>query len=47
MPRDKGRRSGISNDAVPYEACDPWVEIVDDLRGKVEQVNLLELDMTD
>jgi hypothetical protein len=45
MPRATGSRSFISKDAVPNEPCDPWVEVVGDLKGKVEQVKLLDLDL--
>jgi hypothetical protein len=32
---------------VPDNPCDPRVEIMGDLKGKVEHVKLLELDLTD
>jgi hypothetical protein len=41
------KKSSVSKDAVPDEPCDPRVEIVGDLKGKVEQVKLLDLDLTD
>jgi hypothetical protein len=47
MPRATGRRSAVSKDEVSDEPCDPRVEIVGDLKGKVEQVKLLDLDLTD
>jgi hypothetical protein len=47
MPRATGRISAVSKDAVPDEHCDPWVEIVGDLKGKVEQVKLLDLNLKD
>jgi hypothetical protein len=37
----------MSKDAVPDEPCDPRVEVMGDLKGKVEQVKLLDLDLTD
>jgi len=37
----------MSKEAVPNEPCDPRVEIVGDLKGKVDNVNLLDLDLTD
>jgi len=37
----------MSKDAVPDEPWDPRVEVVVDLKGKVEQVKLLDLDLTD
>jgi hypothetical protein len=46
MPRATGRRSVISKDAVLDEPCDPQVEIVGDLKGKVKKVKLLDLDLT-
>jgi hypothetical protein len=45
MPRATGSRSAISKDAVPDEPCDPQVEVMGDLKGKVEQVKLLDLDI--
>jgi hypothetical protein len=47
MPRAIRSRSVISKDAVSNEPCDPQVEIMGDLKGKVEQVKLLDLDLTD
>jgi hypothetical protein len=47
MSRATRRRSVVSKDAIPYEPCDPQVEIVGDLKGKVEQFKLLDLDLTD
>jgi hypothetical protein len=37
----------MSKDAVPDEPCDPRVEVVDDIKGKVEQVKILDLDLID
>jgi hypothetical protein len=37
----------MSKYEVPYEPYDPRVEVVGDLKGKVEQVKLLDLDLTD
>jgi hypothetical protein len=37
----------VSKDAVPDEPCDPRVEVVGDLKGKVEQLKLLDLELTD
>ena len=47
MMRVTGRKSLVSKDAVSDESCDPRVEIVGDLKGKVEQVKPLDLDLTD
>jgi hypothetical protein len=47
MSRARGRRSAVSKDAVSDEPCDPRVVIMGDLKGKVEQVKLLNLDLTD
>jgi hypothetical protein len=47
MPRSIGSRSAISKDVVPNEPCDPQVELMGDLKGKVEQVKLLNLDLID
>jgi hypothetical protein len=37
----------MSKEAVPDEPYDPRVEVVGDLKGKVEHVKLLDLDLTD
>jgi hypothetical protein len=37
----------MSKEAVPDEPCDPGIEVVGNLKGKVEHVKLLELDLTD
>jgi hypothetical protein len=37
----------MMKEAVPDEPYDPRVEIVGDLKGKVEHVKLLDLDLTD
>jgi hypothetical protein len=47
MSRATGSQSFLSKEAVPDEPCDPWVEVVGDLKGKVEQVKLLDLDLID
>jgi len=47
MPRDIGSQSAMSNDAVPDDPCDPQVEIMGGLKGKVKQVKLLDLNLTD
>jgi hypothetical protein len=47
MSRVIGSLSVVSKDAVPDEPCDPRVEVVGDLKGKVEQVNLLDIELTD
>jgi hypothetical protein len=47
MPRETASRSTMTKEAVPDEICDPRVEIIGDLKGKVEQVKLLDLDLTD
>jgi hypothetical protein len=39
-------RSTISKDAVPDNPCDPRVKVMGDLKGKVEEVKLLDLDLT-
>jgi hypothetical protein len=46
MSRAIGSRTAMSKDAVPDEPYDPRVEVVGDLKGKVEQVKLLDLDLT-
>jgi hypothetical protein len=43
----QGEEVSVSKDAVSDEPCDPQVEIMGDLKGKVEQVKLLDLDLTD
>jgi hypothetical protein len=47
MPRATASRSAMSKEAVPDEPCDPRVEVMGDLKGKVEHVKLLDLDLTD
>ena len=37
----------MSKEAVPDEPCDPRVEVVGNLKGKVEHVKLLDLDLID
>jgi hypothetical protein len=37
----------MSKEVVPDEPCDPRVEIVGDLKGKIEQVKLLNPDLMD
>jgi hypothetical protein len=46
MLRATTSRSSMSKEAVPDEPYDPRVEIVGDLKGKVEHVKLLDLDLT-
>jgi hypothetical protein len=33
--------------AIPDKPCDPWVEIVGDIKGNLKQVKLLDLDLTE
>jgi hypothetical protein len=47
MSRATGIRRTISKDVVPDKPCDPQVKVVGDLKGKVEQVKLLDLDLID
>jgi hypothetical protein len=47
MPRATGSQISMSKDAVPDEPYDPRVEVVGDLKGKVEQVKLLDLELID
>jgi hypothetical protein len=37
----------MMKEEVPDEIFDPQVEIIGDLKGKVEHVKLLDLDLTD
>jgi hypothetical protein len=46
MTKSIGSRSPMSKDAVPDEPYDPQVEVMGDIKGKVEQVKLLDLDLT-
>jgi hypothetical protein len=46
MLRAIGIISVISKDVVLDDRCDPLVEIVGDLKGKVEKVKLHDLDLT-
>jgi hypothetical protein len=45
--RSTTSRSSMSKEAVPDDPYDPRVEIVGDIKGKVENVKLLDLDLTD
>jgi hypothetical protein len=47
MPRDIGNQGAMSKDAVLDDPYDPRVEVMGDLKGKVEQVKLLDLELTD
>jgi hypothetical protein len=47
MLRATGSRSVVSKDAVLDDLCDPQVEIMGDLKGKFEQVKLLNLNLID
>jgi len=47
MLRATASRNAMTKEAVLDEPCDPRVEIVGDLKGKVEHVKLLDLDLTD
>jgi len=47
MPRAIASWSMMNKEVVPYELCDPWVKIIGDLKGKVDHVKLLDLDLTD
>jgi hypothetical protein len=47
MPRATGSRSAVSKDVVSNEPCDPQFEIMGDLKGKVEQFKLFDLDLID
>jgi hypothetical protein len=47
MSRDTRSRSAISKDAIPDDPYDPRVEIMGDLKGKVEQVKLLNIYLTE
>jgi hypothetical protein len=37
----------MSKEVVPDEPCNPRVKIVGNLKGKVEHVKLLDIDLTD
>jgi hypothetical protein len=47
MSRDTASQSAMAKEAVPEEPYDPWIEVVGDLKGKVEHVKLLDLDLID
>jgi hypothetical protein len=47
MPRATRSRSIVPKDAVPDEPYELQVEVVGDLKGKVEHVKLLDLDLTE
>jgi hypothetical protein len=47
MPRATRRQSSVSKDVVPDEPWDPRVKIMGDLKGKVKQIKLLDIDLID
>jgi hypothetical protein len=47
MSRATGSRSHVSKDVVPNEPCDPQVELMGNLKGKVKQFKLLDLNLTE
>jgi hypothetical protein len=47
MPRAKISWSTMTKEEAPYQLCEPRVEIVGDLKGKIEHVKLLKLDLMD
>jgi hypothetical protein len=47
MPRATEIQSAMSKDMVLDDPYDPQVKVVGDLKGKVEHVKLLDLDLTD
>jgi hypothetical protein len=46
MSRTIASRSAMSKDAVPSKTYDPRVKVVGDLKGKVEHVKILNIDLT-
>jgi hypothetical protein len=46
MPIDTKIQGSMSKYAVLDDPCNPRVEVVGDLKGKVEQVKILDLDLT-
>jgi hypothetical protein len=46
MLRATTNRSAMSKEVVPDEPCDPPVEIVGDLKGKVDHVKIPGLNLT-
>jgi hypothetical protein len=40
-------QSVVSKDEVPDDPCDPRVKIMGNIKGKFEQVKLLDLDLVD
>jgi hypothetical protein len=47
MPRAIASRNTMTKEEVLDELCDPQVEIIGDLKGKIENVKLLDLDLMD
>jgi hypothetical protein len=47
MPRSIASQSTMTKEAIQNELYDPRVEIIGELKGKVEHVKLLNLDLTD
>jgi hypothetical protein len=46
MLRSTASQSAMSKEVVPYDPCNPRVEVMGDLKGKVEHVKLLDIDLT-
>jgi hypothetical protein len=47
MSRIVGGRSSVSKEAIPDDPYDPRIEVLGDVKGKVEQAKLLDLDLMD
>jgi hypothetical protein len=47
MTREIGGRSSSPKEKIPHEPCDPYVYIMGNVKGKAEQVKLLDLDLID
>jgi len=47
MLRATASQNTMTKEEVSNELCNPQVEIIGDLKGKVEHIKLLDLDLTD
>jgi hypothetical protein len=47
MQREIGGHSSTPKEEIPDEPYDPRIEIFKDVKGKIEKVNLLDLDLVE
>jgi hypothetical protein len=47
MSRETGSRSSAPKEDIPDEHYDPRIEFIVDVKGKIEKVKFLDLDLTE